>query len=225
MYDFGSYKVNIDIEYHKNEFRNILAESKAKVTGLKGHNLFCSLSKEDKAVLQDYLVDLTGTFNDWNFDYFHSGEPAGLHTDYETVPWGDKVDCHTVVGCIIPLEWNSKQPYTVNYNKVSDIPRKMMYRKGEMRYRDNDEIFEYRTKWEYDEEVLKYNPADCLYAKEYADLKVDSVYTWELGTLMLFDAARWHSSSWFLSTNDIPEVSTEWKRAIIGFGSVDVQRN
>ena len=62
MYDFGSYKVNIDIEYHKNEFRNILAESKAKVTGLKGHNLFCSLSKEDKAVLQDYLVDLTGTF-------------------------------------------------------------------------------------------------------------------------------------------------------------------
>lgn len=101
----------------------------------------------------------------------------------------------------------------------------MMYRKGEMRYRDNDEIFEYRTKWKYDEEVLKYNPADCLYAKEYADLKVDSVYKWELGTLMLFDAARWHSSSWFLSTNDIPEVSTEWKRAIIGFGSVDVQRN
>lgn len=225
MFDYGSHNINIDIDYHKTQFRSLLEEQKCKVTGLKGHNLFCNVPKNDKKILQDYMVDRLGQFNDWNFDYFHSGEPAGLHTDYETVPWDDKVDCQVIVGCIIPLEWNCKQPYTVNYNRVSDIPRKLMYRQGEMRYRDNDEIFEYRTNWNYDEEVLKYNPKDCLYAKEYADLKVHSVYEWKIGTMMLFDTARWHSSSWFLSTPDIQEMSKEWKRAIIGFGSIDVQRN
>lgn len=225
MYNFGSHEIDLDLEYHKKQFADILKESKAKITGIKGHNLFYSVSKEDKKFLQNYMNNITGVYNDWNFDYFQSGEPAGLHTDNETVPWSDDIECHVVVGCIIPLEWNCKQPYTVNYNRVSTIPRKMLYRKGEMRYKDNDEIFEYRTNWKHDEESLKYNPIDCAYAKEYVDLKVDSVYEWKINTLMLFDTARWHSSSWFLSTNDIPDVSTEYKKSIIGFGSIDVQRN
>ena len=41
---------------------------------------------------------------------------------------------------------------------------------------------------------------------------------------MIFDTKRWHSSSWFLSDNNFPEVSTEYKRAIIGFASIDVDR-
>ena len=39
---------------------------------------------------------------------------------------------------------------------------------------------------------------------------------------MVFDTRRWHSSSWFLTDNKLPDVSTEYKRAIIGFGSTDV---
>lgn len=225
MYNFGSHDINIDIEYHKNKFKTILDKSQAKVTGLKGLNLFHSLDKDDKKFLHEYMNSITGIYNDWNFDYFHSGEPAGLHTDYDTVPWDDTTDCITVVGCIIPLEWNCKQPYTVNYNRKSDVPRKIIYRKGEMRYTDTNEIVPYRNNNKWDDEVLKYNPRSCMYAKEYCDLKIDSVYKWDINTVMLFDAARWHSSSWFLSTDDIPDNHTEYKRAIIGFGSIDVQRN
>tara|TARA_B100000035_G_scaffold39467_1_gene29804 strand:+ start:37 stop:726 length:690 start_codon:yes stop_codon:yes gene_type:complete len=225
VYNFGSHKIDIDLEYHKTQFDNIISQSKAKITGTKGHNLFYPVSKDDKSYLQNYMNELTGVYNDWNFDYFQSGEPAGLHTDYDTVPWDDETECHVVVGCIIPLEWNCKQPYTVNYDKVSDTPRKMIYRKGEMRYKDTDEIFEYRTEWKHNEESLKYNHIDCAYAKEYVDLDIHSVYEWKINTLMLFDTARWHSSSWFLSDNNIPDVSTENKRSIIGFGSIDVQCN
>ena len=130
-----------------------------------------------------------------------------------------------MIGIIIPLEWNSKQPYTVSYNRVSDVPRKLLYRKGEVRYTDNNEIFEYRDKWEFDEEVLKYNPKGTEYYKEYADLKVQSVYEWKVGTAVVFDTSRWHSSSWFLTEKMLPDVSTEYKRSIIGFASVDIDRD
>ena len=54
------------------------------------------------------------------------------------------------------------------------------------------------------------------------DLEIHSVYQWRTQTCMLFDTRRWHSSSWFLSENSIPDVSTEYKRSIVGFGSLDV---
>ena len=225
MIDYKSYDISLDIEYHINMAAKLFNTDTVKVTGAKGHNKFVNIKGDDKSKLQHLVDSIVGTQLDWNFDYFHSGEPAGLHTDNDTVPWDSTVDCNVVAGVIIPLEWTCKQPYTVNYNKVSDVPRKMMYRRGEMRYTHNDEVYHYRDRWEYDLEVLKYNPADCAYAKEYADLKVDSVYEWKIGTLLLFNAARWPSSSWFLTDRMIPEVSTEYKRSIIGFGSIDVQRS
>jgi hypothetical protein len=93
-----------------------------------------------------------------------------------------------------------------------------------MRYIDNDEICEYRDKWEYDNEALTYNPKGTEYYKEYADLKVDSVYEWKIGTAMIFDTRRWHSSSWFLKDDSLPDVSTEYKRSIIGFGSISMNK-
>jgi hypothetical protein len=224
-YRYGSYDVDIDIDYYKNQANDMLSKPTVKLTGLKHHNYFCSVPANEKEKLREFAISLLGKFYDWNFDYFHSGEPVGLHTDYDTIAWNDNIDCHVVVGIIIPLEWNCKQPYTINYNRVSEIPRKLMYRDDELRYRYNDEIFPYRSKWEYDDEVKKYNPTNTYYAPEYADLKIDSVYEWKIGTAMVFDTARLHSSSWFLSTKNIPDVSTEWKRSIIGFGSIDVHRN
>jgi hypothetical protein len=173
---------------------------------------------------------------DWNFEYFKSGEPAGLHTDYASLPNTWRVvdnnlithDCHIVMGVIIPLEWSCKQPYTVNYDCVSKVPRKMIYRKSEMRYMDNDEVFQYRPDdmrdWWYDDEVLRYNPMHTQYHKEYACLKVHSVYEWKLDTMMVFDTARWHSSSWFLQNNHLTTVSSDYKQSIIGFGSIDIDR-
>jgi hypothetical protein len=132
------------------------------------------------------------------------------------------------MGVIIPLEWSCKQPYTVNYDCVSRVPRKLIYRKGEMRYMDNDEVFKYRPDdmqdWWYDDEVLRYNPMHTQYHKEYACLNVHSVYEWKCDTMMVFDTARWHSSSWFLQNNHLTTVSSDYKQSIIGFGSIDIDR-
>lgn len=230
---YGSYDIDLDIEKCNAESTTLLQGDGVKTSGMNNFNRFISVPPSTKFFLTKYLNTNLGTTFDWNFEYFQSGEPAGLHTDYVSVPnsWRPKEegmithDCHIVIGVIIPLEWNCKQPYTVNYDKRSDVPRKMMFKRGEMRYVDNDEVFSYRTKWEYDPEVMLYNPMNTQYHKEYADLKLHSVYEWKLGTMMVFDTARWHSSSWYLSTDTIPEVSTEYKRSIIGFGSIDVDRN
>lgn len=222
MIRYGSYDIDLDLEALKLSARDQLSSETAKVTGLKKHNRFNRVDPDRKRQLQDYCNKLINHKFDWNFDYFHSGEPVGLHTDNDTVPWNETVSCRVDVGVIIPLEWNCQQPYTVNYDRISSVSKKMMYSNGEMRYKHNNEIFTYRNKWEYDEEVLRYNPMQTMYAREYADLKVHSVYEWKIGTAFIFDTARWHSSSWFLSTNDIPDISTEYKRSIIGFGSTDV---
>ena len=231
MNKYGSINVDLNIEYYRNEADILLQSSKVKTTGRNNFNKFIKIPVESQTNLIEYFnKTLEGTY-DWNWEYFHSGEPAGLHTDYISFPntWklvnGEVIyDCYVIIGIIIPLEWNSKQPYTINYNKTTDIPRKLIYKKGEMRYIDNDEVFIYRNKWEYDNESLLYNPKGTEYYKEYADLKVDSVYEWKLGTAMIFDTKRWHSSSWFLKDNILPDVSIEYKRSIIGFGSVSLDK-
>lgn len=230
--NFGTYSIDLDLQYFNKEADLQLASEKTKITGANNINLFCKIQSEHREYLTDYLNKKIGLDFDWNFEYFKSSEPAGLHTDYESFEntWKPKElgiithDCHLLVGIIIPLEWNCKQPYTVNYDRKSAIPRKLIYRKGEMRYKDTDEIFNYRNSWEYDTEVLKYNPEETEYYREYADLKIHSVYEWKLGTMMVFDTARWHSSSWFLSTNRVVVPPTEYKKSIIGFGSVDIIR-
>ena len=91
MYNFGSHEIDLDLEYHKKQFADILKESKAKITGIKGHNLFYSVSKEDKKFLQNYSLhsidwgthrgssDWTGTRRDrdhreWIADFRRLGE-------------------------------------------------------------------------------------------------------------------------------------------------------
>lgn len=230
---YGSYDIDLDIDKCNAESNTMLGGNSVKTSGMNDFNRFVSTPPSTKMFLSRYLNTMLGSTFDWNFEYFRSGEPAGLHTDYLSVPnsWRPAEegmithDCHIVIGVIIPLEWNCKQPYTVNYDKVATEPRKLKFKRGEMRYVDNDEVVPYRTNWQYDPEVLKYNPMNTQYHKEYADLKVHSVYEWKKGTMMVFDTARWHSSSWFLSTDGIPEISTEYKKSVIGFGSIDVDRN
>jgi len=219
-YKFGSHDILIDFDYHITTCEYV-SKTSTKVSGLKDHNRFGKI--KDKQELVNLVNSITNDNSlDWNFEYFHSGEPVGLHTDYTTIPWDDEVECQVVCGIIIPLEWNCKQPYTINYNRTQDIPRKLMYRAGEMRYLDNNEIIHYRDKGIHDEESIKYNPKHTFYAGQFKDLLIHSVYQWKVGTCMLFDTKRWHSSSWFLSSDIIPDVSTEYKRSIVGFGSIDV---
>lgn len=229
---FGTYKFDLDLDYYNQQADQLLSSEKVKYTGANSVNLFCKTPAETKKELTEYLNAVVGIDFDWNFEYFRSSEPAGLHTDYVSFEnsWKPKEmnvvthDCHLIVGVIIPLEWNCKQPFTVNYNRKSDVPRKLIYRKGEMRYVDNDDVVNYRTKWEYDPDVLKYNPEGTEYYREYADLKLHSVYEWQKGTMMIFDTARWHSSSWFLSTVRVVKPAAEFKKSIVGFGSIDVIR-
>lgn len=224
---YDSYNVDLDIEFYKHEAEQLLTspDSKIKKTGRTDLNYFTSVPVESKSKLSSYITNLLGITYDWNWEYFHSGEPVGLHTDYLAFPnvWNTTTaqDCHVEVGIIIPLDWNCKQPYTINYNRTTDVPRKMLFRNGEMRYIDNNEVVNYRDKWEYDANSLVYNPegTDCY--KQFADLKVHSVYKWKIGTALAFDTKRWHSSSWFLKDNTLPKISTEYKRSIIGFGSIN----
>ena len=234
---YGSYDISLDMDDYVGNADDLLSSDKVKVTGATGFNRFVNVPGDRKKTLSSYINNHLKSNFEWNFEYFQSGEPAGLHTDYVSIPnsWRPKTDnitthdVHVVIGVIIPLGWNcAKQPFTINYDKVSYIPRKMLYRKGEMRYMDNDEVFSYRPllekDWIYDTEVLKYNPRTTQYHREYANLQVHSVYEWLIGTMLVFDTARWHSSSWFLSTDHLPQVSTEYKKSIIGFGSIDVDR-
>ena len=221
---YGSYDINLDIDDFRNRARKSFKEDEIKYTGSLGHNYFINVPKDINEQIGNYFSNdqQLGPF-DWTFQYFHSGEPAGLHTDYTVVPWDDKVECRVDVGVIIPLEWTCKQPYTINYNRQETVPRKLVYTKGEMRYTDNNEIVHYRDNEVLDEEVAKYNPKGTQYFRLYYDLKVHSVYEWKLGTAMVFDTKRWHSSSWFLTADKLDKtMSSEYKRAIIGFGSTDV---
>ena len=229
---YGSYTLEFDPLVHLKEAYGVYESNNAKVSGRNNFNRFNSVSKETKKSLSNHWNKKLNLDYDWNWEYFHSGEPAGLHTDYLSFPnsWKPNKefithDCYIVLGIIIPLEWNCKQPYTVNYDKISTIPRKLKFKKGEMRYEDNNEIFSYRTDYVYDEEVLKYNPKGTEYYKEYADLKLYDAYKWEVGTAMVFDTRRWHSSSWFIKEDMLPDTSTEYKRSIIGFASIDVDRD
>ena len=229
--EFGSVELDFDPLQFIDEARNTWESSDAKQSGRNDFNRFNSVSTDTKKWLRTNWNNKLDIDYDWNWEYFHSGEPAGLHTDYLNFPnsWKpnkDKIthDCFVVLGIIIPLEWNCKQPYTVNYNRLSEVPRKLKFRKGKMRYQDNDEIFPYRDNFIYDTEVLKYNPQGTEYYKEYADLTIHSTYEWKVGTAMVFDTRRWHSSSWFLKDKMLPKTSTEYKRSIIGFASIDVDR-
>lgn len=229
--EFGTYSLDFDPHQFLSEAHTVYDSPTAKTSGRNNFNRFNNVSPDTKKWLHTHWNKRLGMDYDWNWEYFHSGEPAGLHTDYLSFPnsWKpnkDKIthDCFVVLGIIIPLEWNCKQPYTVNYDIVSDEPRKLMYRQGEMRYLDNNSVYDYRSHWDYDPEVLKYNPKETQYHKEYADLKFHSAYEWDLGSCIVFDTRRWHSSSWFLSDERMPDVSTEYKRSIIGFASIDVDR-
>ena len=227
MIKYGSVDIDLNIKNYKNNADILLESTDIKTTGRNKFNKFIKVPNESQIEITEYFNNLLKENYNWNWEYFHSGEPAGLHTDYLSFPnkWESRDDeCHVILGVIIPLEWNSRQPYTVSYNRVSPIPRKLVYRQGEMRYIDNNDVFEYRTNWEYDPEVLKYNPKGTDYYKEYADLKIDSVYEWKVGTALLFDTKRWHSSSWFLTDNKLPDISTEYKRSIIGMASINIKK-
>ena len=220
MLKFGKYDINIDIEYHRQQCKELTANS-TKISGFKKHNKLIEVPDQAPfTLLAEQLTENEGL--DWHFDYFHSGEPVGLHTDNDTVPWDEDTECQVIASLTIPLEWNCKQPYSIFYDKVSHVPRKMIFRKGEMRYTDSNEIFEYRTEWKYDDKVIQYNPEGTQYYKEYADLLLYDAYLWKPQTAALSDASRWHSSNWWLSEGTIPDISHEWKRAILGFGSRDV---
>ena len=217
MIEYGSFEIDLDLKRFQDEAERALTGPEAKVTGSKGLNKFYRVRGESERILTDFFDDHFLKKFIWHIEYFNSGEPAGLHTDGAIYNEG----CKTVVGVIIPLKFEcDKIPYTVMYNRRETEYRKLVFKNGEMRYNDTGEVVNYRDQYVHDEQSLKYNPKGTLYYKQYADLTVDSAYRWDFGTMLVFDTLRWHSSSWFLSTPDIPDVHREYKRSIIAFGDV-----
>ena len=240
----GSHLIDIDIEWHKRALEDAIKTGDCKIRGANDLNRFAKIPDKSRIEeLNNILDSRMGIRMDWTWEYFHSGEPAGLHTDYVSETYAhpqepDTRDSHTIkiaAGIIIPLEWNTKGcvPYTVNYDRMETTGSKLIYKHGEMRHVKNlEDVVHYRGNdwkfWHYDPEVLKYHPIASGYLTEFAELKVHSAYEWKLGTMMLFDPARWHSSSWFLSSKFIPasyEKASEYKRAIVGFGTITIHNH
>ncbi len=212
----NSYINNVEDIYKGSKF------GKFKRTGYKERNRFLKMGPSETKQLNEYLNDKHNTNLKWSFDFFHSCTPLVLHTDYMI----DKEGYEIVAGCIIPLDWNCKQPYTLNFNKVQQEPRKLMYRpdftskypKAEMRYLDNkDELVDYITDGVPCPGIEKYVPKTCEMYEQMKDIEIESVYEWKIGTYMLFDTRRWHSSSWYSRFNTFEESTEDYKRSIIGF--------
>ena len=126
MVRYGTYNHQLNIVEHNDNARTLFKGNNIKYTGAKNFNYFIDVPAEVNKTLSNYFSDKLGYF-DWKFQYFHSGEPAGLHTDYTVVPWDDKVECRVDVGVIVPLDWNCKQPYTINYNRIESTPRTSLF--------------------------------------------------------------------------------------------------
>jgi hypothetical protein len=220
---YGIYNFNLNLNKFVDEYNLLNETAKPKIKGDKGHNKFYKVSTNTKEELANYVTEAIGKKFDWGFDFFISGEPVGLHTDYTVVPWNDEVSCRVDVGVIIPIEWNCKQPYTLSYNKSAIKPVKVMFNGKEL-VDDNGNIIHYREKYEYDPKIFKYHPEGTPHLIQYADLKIDEVFEWTKGSMYVFDTKKWHSSSWFLSTDHIPDTSVEHKFFIVGFGSVDIPK-
>ena len=100
----GSCCVNdeINIKYHQHNFEKILKNNNGKVTGANDLNRFCKIDNINQIQLTNCANSIVGKKLDWNWEYFHSGEPAGLHTDYERRYYDTDYN-DTIVGIIIPL--------------------------------------------------------------------------------------------------------------------------
>ena len=90
MIDFGSHKLDWSTDVWRSKAQKAFANKDAKVTGGHNRNLFYKISGEDETFLSSYFNEKIDEKFDWKFEYFHSGEPASIHTDYDTIPWDDK---------------------------------------------------------------------------------------------------------------------------------------
>lgn len=204
-----------------------------KYTGQNSVNRFCRIEKEVNKNLESFLNNKHNTDYDWTFEYFHSAAPVGIHTDYDkrVYPNPDKNGIkyyEMVAGFIAPIEWTCKQPYTLNFDRLQVEPRKIMWKpdhkskqpEPNLRYLDTNEVINYRTTGKITNNIEKYVPEDCVMYEQMQDIEIHDVYKWEIGTYMLFDTRRWHSSSWYSSKKKYNDLDlSEYKRSIIGFAT------
>jgi hypothetical protein len=224
--DWNEYNIDLDFSYWLDASSIALSKGKIKYTGDNGLNIFSRVVHE-KQYLKEYTNELLGCKLDWSYDYFRTGVPVGLHHDYDTVDYTDPTTnksfrCKIVAGIFIPL-YTDGDFHTLFYDKVSDIPKKLIWRAGYMTYKDNS-VYEYQLHNDIDESILKYHPQDTPFYKQgqFNGLKLYSAYTWRVGKACVFNPARWHSSNWFLKDNNIPTEVSEYKISLIGFGSINV---
>ena len=194
--------INIDLDYFNKQIKDIENKPSVRYRGKDNSNIFATLEDDNKKYLASYLNNLLDINYKWSFSYCYTREPVGIHNDYETRQRN--------MGIIIPLSWECKQPYTFSFDKET-LDGKVVFKQGEMRYLETNNIIDYRTDY-LDEFVKKVIPKNR--QSMYNGLKVYNTYKWKLHTLFIFEAMRWHSSSWFLEDNK----AGQYKAFINGFG-------
>lgn len=222
----------LDVSSLSTEADHLLNSSPLKkFRGRNDLNVYVRVPEHTALQLSAAASNLTTQYYDWTWEYYRSGEPVGMHTDYKSFDnvWyqsdpARKLQCHVVLGLLVPLSWTSKQPYTLFFDKFSSRDKKLIFSKGHMRYQESGEIVEYQTDLLYDPAVLEHIPEHVEYGNQSADLKLHNVYKWQVNTGCFFDTRQWHASSWFLEETSCPPMVTKSKTGIIGFASINVEK-
>lgn len=187
--------IDINFFYHQNIIKNISQRDNVRTIGKNGLNKFSNLDIDDRLELGEKINNIFGLDYRWTFDYCYTPDPVGLHNDFEK---------DVVNGIIIPLDWNIEQPYTLTFDRETR-DGKILYKEGNAYYKDSGKLIE-KTSDELDPEVIQYIPESRWHI--YKGLKLHNVFKWEIGKVFLFEANRWHTSSWFYG----------YKSFINGFG-------
>ena len=104
---YGSVKLSFDPLKYLQEANSVYESKDAKKSGRNNFNKFNSVGKQTKEDLVNYWNNQFKLDYDWTWEYFHSGEPAGLHTDYLSFPnsWKPNKDFITH-DCYVVFRYN-----------------------------------------------------------------------------------------------------------------------
>ena len=220
---YGKRQLDIDIQQWKDKFYNSYIQNDFKKSGVNKGNRHYKFTQDDRELFTKIINPLCNIKLNWFFEFFYATEPVGLHNDYLQQYWDEESDTRDVAGVLVPLDWDSKLPYTIFFDKFTE-DTKLIFRKGEMRNYKTDEIYHYRDTEEVDAEIDFYHPPKTTLRKQFANLKIESVYPYEKNTGYIFDTRQWHSGSWFLNSTTVEPDRTEYKLIISGFGALNIYK-
>lgn len=217
---FGNQCLDIDLDKWIEKFYKIYKDKSDdfKISGAFKGNTHYKFTLDDRISFAKDIPFIRDSKLQWFFEFFYATEPVGLHNDYLLTNMSNGDIIRDKIGILIPLEWNSKQPYTLFFDKFTE-DSKLIFRKGEMRHHKTNEVYSYRHSDDIDKEIDFYQPIGSKNRRQYIDLKIVDIFTYKKNYSYVFDTRQWHSGSWFIDNLTGEPEEKKYKLIISGFGS------